>query len=142
MYTLKKDLIVFDYRYNEPITNEIFNILLNCNMIIFSDYGTFQSTMKSYNDLHPNYYNKKFKGSIFDKPLDNLPLTIKKLYLGYSFNQLLDNLPTDLRVLRLGFNYSKSLDYLPITLEVLILNPHPHSLDNLPKNINILIFKP
>lgn len=135
MYIINEDFIVFDYKYNEPITNKICDVLSKCNMIIFSDYGTFQSTMKRYKNPYP--VEKSFKKSIFNKPLDNLPISIKKLFLGYSFNYLLDNLPTDLRILRLGFSYSKSLDYLPMSIEVIFLNTQPHSLDNLPKNIEI-----
>jgi len=55
-----------------------------------------ESTMKRYNNIFPGQH--QFKGSIFNKTLDNLPITIKKLFLGYSFNHMLDNLPTDLRV--------------------------------------------
>ena len=140
MYVIKEDLIVFDYKYNETITNKICDVLSKCNMIVFSDYGTFQSTMKRYENPFPNH--KCFKGSIFNKPLDNLPISIKKLFLGYSFNHLLDNLPTDLRVLRLGFSYSKSLDYLPLSIEILFLNANPHSLDNLPSNFEIIVLYP
>lgn len=82
MYVIKEDLIVFDYKYNEPITNKINDILSKCTMIIFTDYGTLQSTMKRYNNIFPGQH--QFKGSIFNKSLDNLPITIKKLFLDYS----------------------------------------------------------
>jgi len=38
MYIIKEDFIVFDYKYNEPITNKICDMLSKCTIIIFSDY--------------------------------------------------------------------------------------------------------
>jgi len=143
MYKIKGELIVFDHNYNEPIIN---NLLNQCNIIIFSDFCTYESTLKNYSIIDYDTNRKNFKGSIFNQSLNNLPITIKKLFLGYFYNYQLDNLPTNLETLKLGQNYNQSLDYLPESLKILILNNYNYKVvnntianNNLPKNL-ILIF--
>jgi len=48
-------------------------------MIIFNVYGTFQSIMKIYQCIYLDE-NKRFKCSIFNKPLDNSTNINKKLF--------------------------------------------------------------
>jgi hypothetical protein len=139
IYKIKDNLIVFDYKYNESISNKLSSLLSECNIIIFSDYGTFESTLKNYLKLNFEFSQKKFKGSNFNQPLNNLPITIKKIFLGYSFNHPLDNLPSNLELLKLGYNFNQSLDYLPESLNILILNNNNISLNNLPNSLKVLV---
>jgi len=125
MYKIKNELCIFDYRYDKPISNKISHLLTNCNIIIFSDYGTYEATLKKYNNL---YNGSNFKGSIFNEPLDNLPITIKKIFLGYSFNHPINNLPFSLKILvvdNIGRYFCDEIIY-------------PNELNKLNKNLMIL----
>ena len=66
MYEIKDNLCVFHFEYNEQLTNKLYDLLNNCDVVIFSDYGTFECTMKNY---YKTYYGcmgqRKFKKSIF-----------------------------------------------------------------------------
>ena len=139
MYKIKEELFVFDFKFNEPISNELLDSLTNCSTIIFYDFGTYESTMKNYSKLYYDFKHKRFKGSKFNQPINNLQISIKKIFLGYSFDCPLDNLPTNLKILKLGCNYNQSLDYLPDSLKVLILNNNISS-NYLPKHIQIILY--
>ncbi len=141
LYKKKDNVFVFNYKYDKPITNKISNLLNNCEIIIFSDFGTWESTMKNYYKIYENKFNGRFKGSIFNLPLNNLPNTIKKIFLGYSFNTQLDNLPSSLELLKLGCCYNQSLDYLPESLNILILNTKNIPIYNLPISLKVLVSK-
>jgi hypothetical protein len=119
-YITINNVLIFDNKFNECIS-DLCDFLNNYNTIIFTDFNTHQSTLKNYIKIYHDKHNVRYNPSQFNKPLDNLPISIKKLFLGHSFNNKLENLPTNLQILKLGYSYEQSLDYLPESIELLIL---------------------
>ena len=89
--------------------------------------------------------------SVFDKPINDLPISLEVLSTGNSFNQTINNLPKNLIHLMLGSKFNQPIKKLPQYLKTLIfnnlntygyeLNCIPNSLENLylPLNYNNLI---
>ncbi len=76
----------------------------------------------------------------FNLPIDNLPISIKKLELGSKFNHPINNLPNGLEELQLGENFNLPIDNLPSTLQKLELGENfNQSINNLPINLGLLI---
>lgn len=74
--------------------------------------------------------------SVFNKSLDKLPSTTKKIIFGWYFNKSLNNLP-NIKHLELSVFFNQPLDFLPNSLKILkILNDeYTHPLYNLPTSI-------
>ena len=95
-YTTLNKIIIFDNNFNDIITNELSDLLSNYDTLIFSDFNSIQSTLKFYTRIYVEKEHKRYKPSKFNKPINNLPISIKKLFLGHSFNKELDNLPKNI----------------------------------------------
>lgn len=76
----------------------------------------------------------------YDRPLINLPKTLKYLDVGSDFNQKINNLPQNLKKLTVGFYFNQPLDRLP-NLTYLCIDSfrYTHSLDKLPISLKTLI---
>lgn len=80
------------------------------------------------------------KSSIFNKPIDYLPDSLKSIRFGKLFNQSIDYLPSSLKQIELGYNFNQPIDYLPFGLENLKLgNSFNQSINNLPGKLNFLL---
>jgi hypothetical protein len=100
-------------------------------------------------DFLPEGIEEIHLGRFFNKPINNLPSSLKKLSicsheLNYSkFNQSLDNLPTGLEclILKLIENFNHTLDNLPSNLKELhlVVKNFNHPLNNLPQALEKLI---
>ncbi len=119
----KFKIIKFDYEFNQTIM-----ILKNFDIEEISFGGG------DHWSTHPTSY--------FNYPVDNLPLTIKKLYF-YSdseFNQTVDNLPEGLESLYLGSKFNQPIDNLPNSLKFLSINStNTLNFENLPNNVNEIV---
>lgn len=114
---LEKDnlLITLHNKYNKPLTNDIFDFIINNNAT----------------DI-------KF-GSHFNQPIDNLPYTIKSLIFGYNFNQLLDYLPNSIESIEFGIGFNQPVNNLPNSLKSIKFGgKFNQSIDNLPNSVEIL----
>lgn len=115
----KYRIIYFDYEFNQSIDN-----LQNFNIDEISFGGG------DHYSLYPKSY--------FNQSVDNLPITLKKLYFHSisSFNQPIDNLPEGLTSLYLGSDFNQSIDDLPNSLEILhISSTSTLNFINLPNSV-------
>ena len=55
--------------------------------------------------------------SIFNKSVDNLPLSLTHLTCGLTFNKKVDNLPSSLTHLTFGRTFNQKADNLPLNLK-------------------------
>jgi len=97
-----------------------------------------------------NGFEENFNFSLFNKSLNNLSHSIKRLYLNYSFDQELLNLPESLEYLEFRGKFNKSLDYLPSSVKEInfitifagdtdpITSSFNQPLNNLPVNLEVL----
>lgn len=111
-------------RINVHFNNSLDNLPINLEELIIRNV---------YND-------SKYKNNIFNKPLNNLPKTLKKLSISGNFSQPLDLLPEGLIMLKIPENYNLKLDDLPISLKYLELGiryMHPDTL--IPGGLDTLI---
>ena len=136
MVDIKDKKIIFDYNFNSKIDNFI-KLIINYEELEFGD-----NLRKSYFDGELNLANTKLKkinlSDEFNKPLDNLPITLEELYIKYKFNLLLDNLPANLKVLSFTefSNFNFPLDNLPTSLKILVIGKKfNHPLDKLPESL-------
>ena len=135
-YHIKDDFLVFNFGFNEPITEKYVEIMKKVKRIHFG---------QSFNQLVDNLPNNIIEihfGYSFDKYIDNLPDGLEELYLGYLFNRPMNNLPKSLRKLVLSYYFNKPLDNLPCNLKELIVNDvSNYPLDMLPHGLEVLRFK-
>jgi hypothetical protein len=81
----------------------------------------------------------KYKYSLFNQQIDNLPENITHLTFGYSFNQPVDNLPKKLTHLTFGKSFNQPVDNLLKTLTHLSFGScFNQSLNKLPENLIFL----
>ncbi len=128
--------IVFNHNFNDIITQELLEVLLNCRIV---EFGT--SFNQDIGILHECNIEKLRLSSFFNNSLDFLPnireLTIESLY----FNKNIDCLPLSLEVLELSGNFNKEIDFLPVGLKELYLgNEFDMTVDNLPNSLEIIQF--
>jgi hypothetical protein len=129
--------------YNYINDDIIMKLLRNNKKVLFTD--NFNAPI----DFLPDGIEEIHLGRFFNKPIDNLPSTLKKLIicaneLNYcKFNQPLDNLPTGLEylVLKLIENFNHTLNNLPFNLKELhlVVKSFNQSLNNLPEGLEKLI---
>ena len=119
MFEIIEDKIKFFDYYNEPISDDLFDIIKTKKKVTF--------------------------GSCFNQPLPDLRETkIEKIIFRGSFNQSIGKLPKDLTYLNLGENYNMPINELPGFLETLILScryNHPLMKDGrtiLPRGLRVL----
>ena len=142
MYTSDENTIIFDCNFNQIISNDITNYIIENKLskIIFSDYLDNSIALICENDhdnkiLFTKYY-ENIKGSKFNQEINNLPNSITHIILGTCFSQSVDYLPESLIYLRLGILFNQSLDNLPLSLTHLMINSKfTHTLNNLPEKI-------
>ncbi|KAM9995547.1 hypothetical protein ACTFIY_001728 [Dictyostelium cf. discoideum] len=117
------------------VTNS--NLPITLNKLKFSKDSNFKSLLKIESDSmieeieFGDQYNEEFNnqcslgcthllsikfGENFNQPINNLPISIKKLIFGNSFNQSIKNLPENLTSLSLGTSFSQNLINLPNSL--------------------------
>lgn len=98
-YTILNNMIIFECDFNFVQEKDIFNILLNVNIIYFKNYNyndyDYDICIETNNNYNVQY---NFIGSQFNQPIDNLPISIQNLTLGYMFNQLINNLPNSIQI--------------------------------------------
>ena len=124
-YFVQNKTIFIEPEYNEILSAQILEILSNCNSIIFYDGAKhldlkFNQFMESrfnrpINNLPNSIKTLKF-GFSFDQSVDNLPNSIENLTFGYRFNQPVRNLPNSIKDLRFGIEFNESLDDLPFSI--------------------------
>jgi len=116
------------------------SILKNTNIkkfVLFSNHFN-----KPLDNLPNSLKSLKLMLTIFNYPIDNLPMNLKtlKIFDFMSFTHNLDNLPL-IKILSLNCENlikNNSLDFLPITLKSLEINSSTNiNLTNLPKNLKI-----
>ena len=135
--------LVFESANNKIKLQDHLNLISQYKKIYF-DYEFNQNIdlLKNF-DIEELYFGgcdhwHMYPTSNFNKPVNNLPPTLKKLYFYSSskFNQLIDNLPNGLISLSLGSDFDKSIDYLPTSLEILYINSTSKlNFNNLPNSI-------
>jgi hypothetical protein len=130
-----------DYNYiNDDV---IMGLLRQYKKVQFTD------TFNAFIDFLPEGIEEIHLGRFFNKPINNLPFTLKKLIIcphevQYSkFNKSLDNLPTGLEclVLKLIEKFDYTLNNLPSNLKELhlVIKNFNHPLNNLPEGLEKLI---
>ena len=127
----------FSDTFNSPITDDMLEIIKirGCRHLHFG---------KNFNqklDNLPNFIESILlcECAYFDKPLDNLPVSLNKLVVGDSFKRSLDFLPVGLKHLELPVGYNQPLDNLPNSLEYLKIDwCYDKPLNNLPEGLKIL----
>lgn len=79
-------------------------------------------------------------GYYFNRPVNHLPPTLKRLHFGYNFNQPVNCLPPSLTVLHCGFLFNQFVDFLPLTLKKFSLGTcFTNKVDRLPPSLTHLI---
>lgn len=80
--------------------DDYIEIIKDYNELIFSNYSK-KDTIVCFTSVKgfDNENHEKYKGSKFNKPVDNLPHNLTHLIFGYAFNQPIDNLPPNLTLL-------------------------------------------
>lgn len=81
--------------------------------------------------------------SVFNQPINDLPISMKILSTGNSFNQTINNLPKNLVHLMLGEKFNTPINKLPPNLKTLIfdeLNKYQHKLNCLPNSLQVISF--
>ncbi len=130
--------IYFEYKYNEIFSNEIIMILNECNKVYFNNNDDISTCFK-IKDMNEYFYSTKWKISIFNQPIDNLPNTITHLILGTNFDKPIDNLPNTIIHLTLDHSFNQAIDNLPNTITHLRLGTlFNQPIDNLPNSITHL----
>lgn len=84
------------------------------------EFKYFPKNIKIINfyQYYDNYYDIYYS-SLFDKPIDNLPIGLTHLKFGFNFNQSVDNLPETLIYLSFGVSFNQSVNKLPKNLKYL-----------------------
>lgn len=79
--------------------------------------------------------------SIFNKPINDLPISLEILSVGNSFNQSINNLPNKLLHIMLGSKFNHPVNKLPPYLKTLIFNKlttFEHELNCLPDSLEFI----
>jgi hypothetical protein len=77
-----------------------------------------------------------YKG--FNKSVEMLNNTLKKIDFGMDFNQPINNLPSSLEIIILGTSFNQSINNIPDTLKILSIHNELYNLDSikiLPKSL-------
>jgi hypothetical protein len=118
-YDDKTKTLKIPYDYDE----ELKNIPIETTEIIFLDLEAYKNFSK------------------YNKPIDNLPLSLTHLNLGHFFNQPVNNLPTKLTHLTFGKNFNHYVDNLPLSLTHLTFGEKFNKkVDKLPLSLTHLTF--
>ena len=135
-YMYDNNIIIFSYDFNKLLDSDL---LSKYNEIIFSNYVLSYDLLDSL--INNNYYHCKFRPSIFNQPVNNLPCSITNLTFGTSFNQLVEMLPNSIIKLTFGNNFNQQVDNLPNSIISLTFGYRfNQSVDNLPCSITNLTF--
>ena len=111
-YQIVNNIIFFDSDFNKILDNEIIQVIKLCDTICFNNYDNIKICIKTVNKY--NYdYQKYWKKSKFNQPINNLPNSIIYLTLGHCFNQPINNLPNSIIYLTLGYYFNQPLNNLP-----------------------------
>ena len=144
--------------------NDLQFVVLEHNTYKYSTDTKIISLLKDYAKVQfDNRYNSNIDwlpegitdlhiGTMFNKPLDNLPSTIKSIIIqkyndiGYTmFNNSLDNLPPSLECLKIYYNtkFNLPLYNLPKNLKYLHLQclQYTHPINNLPDSLEYISIK-
>ena len=130
-------------------------VVLGLNNYDYSNNNTVMNLLNTYKKVQfDNQFNSRISwlpegitdinlGMNFDKPLENLPSTVKRINVGYaSFNQPLDYLPNGLEEFTINFGllFNQSLDNLPPTLKKIniISTVFYYPINNLPSNLEYI----
>ena len=120
------------------------SVLPNLTHLIFSSayhtYGRFNGRI----DNLPSTLTSLTLAKPFDQTLDNLVNLPNLLYLstGSRFNKPVENLPSSLKTLIFGFHFNQRVDNLPPNLNKLIFDhDFNQPIDNLPVGLNSLVFR-
>lgn len=103
----------------------------NLNNLRFTKNHKILNSIPNVSNL---YLNKQFNNSIhFDANS-----IIKNIYFGDYYDRPIDNLPLSVKYISLGEKYNCNLDYLPESIEEIYINSNHFNqpLDNLPNNIS------
>ena len=131
------DTIIIKPHFNENIN--LVNFDDKIVSLLFTTHILINDIIESIKDI--KYKSKNYQMSIFNQPLDNLPLTLQTLTFGYNFDQPVDNLPLTLQNLTFGDYFNQTVDNLPLTLQTLTFGISFNQLvDNLPYNLKNLTF--
>jgi len=102
-------------------------------------YSTFN---KPINNL-PKSLKKLTLSEYFNQPVDNLPLSLEEIIFGGIFNQPVDNLPLSLRKIKFGESFNKPTNNLPNKIkyvsfwDIISINNLPDSIEEIEiENIN------
>lgn len=136
-------------------------VILGINDYDYSNNTTVMNLLNTYKKVQfDNQFNSEISwlpegitdinlGMNFNKPLENLPSTVKRIKIakyneiGYSsFNQPLDNLPNGLEEFKIHFGllFNQSLDNLPPTLKKIniVSTVFDYPINNLPSNLEYI----
>jgi len=71
-YQLVNNIIVFDCDFNKILDNKIIQVIKLCDNIYFNNYNNIEICIKTNNKSN-NKFNKYWKISKFNQPINNLP---------------------------------------------------------------------
>jgi len=128
---------VFYDTFDSPITDDMLEIIKarGCRHLHFGK--NFNQNLDNLSDFIESI--RLCECAYFDKPLDNLPVSLNKLVVGDSFSRPLDFLPAGLKHLELPVGYNQLLNNLPSGLEYLKIDwCYDKPLNNLPEGLKIL----
>ena len=125
-----KDLHFYE-AFNSPITEDMIEIIKNSGCIHLHLGKEFNQNLDNLPDGIESVILSECE--YFNKPLDNLPVTLTYLVICEPFNRRLDFLPAGLKHLELPIGYNQSLDNLPSGLEYLKIDWfYDNPINNLP----------
>jgi hypothetical protein len=109
------------------------------NQIIINKH--FDESLDDYSDFLNNFQILSFEhGCIYDFPLDNLPVNIRKVVFPHEYKHPINNLSESVKIMFLSsLNYPYHLDNLPNSLNRLtLIGNFADKLDYLPNNLTSL----
>ena len=123
-YHVNNETITFNSNFNESI-DKYYKVISKCSILIFENKVIGNNCV-----------------GLFNKNVDNLPISITEILFGYFFDKSVDNLPENLKIICFGRDFNKTLDNLPHTLTHIYFvqteNKFNQPLDNLPINLSYL----
>jgi len=118
-YQLINNIIFFDSDFNKILDNELIQVIKSCDTVYFNNYDNIEISIKTENKHDDHIYS--FNKSKFNRPINNLPISITHLTLGYFFNQPINNLPNLITYLTLDNYFDQPINNLPNSITHLTL---------------------
>jgi len=154
-YSLINNILIIK-NLNSPLTDELINVIKKHKSIKFVGENfnfTLDNLPEGLESIKLNYgFNKPINnlpkslknlecGELFNQPIDNLPEGLESLKLNYGFNKPINNLPKSLKNLECGELFNQPINNLPKSLKNLECGvSFNQPIDNLPENLESLSF--